>query len=169
MMTAVSKYLFSMSRKVLSRSMAQPCQNGDSSLPFRMGIFSYQWSGKQASGYCGSSSPSARGGILITTFSPSPSSSSPSPTFSGRAAASPSSSSSSPSPPFKLSTSSNDVGGEKINNPTAHSIPSERVNPDSLSERKRINKSMGREGRITLKAVQIFFAGVALLVVIVDS
>ena len=30
MMTAVSKYLFSMRRKVVSRSRAQPCQNGDS-------------------------------------------------------------------------------------------------------------------------------------------
>ena len=56
MMTAVSKYLFSMSRKVLSRRWAQPCQNGELSSPLSAGIFSYQMGGRQASGYCSSSS-----------------------------------------------------------------------------------------------------------------
>ena len=36
-MTAVSKYLFSMSLKVLIRRLPQPCQNGDSWSPPRQG------------------------------------------------------------------------------------------------------------------------------------
>ncbi len=36
-MTAVSKYLFSISRKVLIRRFPQPCQNGESGSPTRQG------------------------------------------------------------------------------------------------------------------------------------